>query len=365
MPRDFSVSDMIKRNREESLWEKLKGESRPVFLYGTGNGADKILDVCIKFGIKVSGVFASSGFVRDRYFRDMKVRSLSDIEEEFGNDIVILLCFGTTLPEVAEQIREAGRRHTLYIPEVPLYGTELFDADYYEKHFERISAAEQVFADERSKKLYRDMIDFRYTGDPQYLADVENPVDSYRDLLEGKGIRIAVDCGAYRGDSASALCEALSPDKIIAAEADPGTFKKLLAFAENENRCKVVPVNAAIGDGDGETVISASAGRGSGVSGITRGAKTVTVPMLTVDTVSGGEKIDLIKYDVEGDEWEALRGSLETVKRCSPSLAVSVYHRTADLFELPLYISGICPEKKLYLRRAPCIPAWDIVLFAV
>ena len=31
------------------LWEKLKNENRPIFLYGTGNGADKILDVCEKY----------------------------------------------------------------------------------------------------------------------------------------------------------------------------------------------------------------------------------------------------------------------------------------------------------------------------
>ncbi len=356
---------MEKMKREDSLWEKLKREERPIFLYGTGNGADKILDVCIKRGIPVSGVFASSGFVRDRTFRDMRVRSLADIEAEYGDDIVTLLCFGTTLENVAQDIRAVGEKHTLYIPEVPLYGEDLFDADYYGDHFDEIAAAEQVFADEYSKKLYRDMIAFRYTGIPEYLTAVENPVDSYRKLLSGKNIKCSVDCGAYRGDSAAAIIDAIAPRRIIAAEPDPGTFKRLSAYAENEKRCEIIPVNAAVGKTDGETVISASAGRGSGASGITRGAKTVTVPVRRVDTLSEGETVDFIKYDVEGDEWEALHGSLETVHRDSPALAVSVYHRTADLFALPLYIRELCPDKSLYLRRAPCIPAWDIVLFAV
>ena len=55
------------------LWEKLKTEDRPIFLYGTGNGADKILDVCQLYDIKVTGVFASSGFVRNRTFLKCKV----------------------------------------------------------------------------------------------------------------------------------------------------------------------------------------------------------------------------------------------------------------------------------------------------
>ena len=50
------------------IWTKLKTEKKPILLYGTGNGADKILDECEKTGIKISGVFASSGFVRERYF---------------------------------------------------------------------------------------------------------------------------------------------------------------------------------------------------------------------------------------------------------------------------------------------------------
>ena len=46
-----------------SYWDKLSSEKRPIILYGTGNGADKILDDCDKYNIKVSGVFASDGFV--------------------------------------------------------------------------------------------------------------------------------------------------------------------------------------------------------------------------------------------------------------------------------------------------------------
>ena len=51
------------------LWERLKDEKRPIFLYGTGNGADKILNVCQEYEINIEGIFASSGFVRNRTFR--------------------------------------------------------------------------------------------------------------------------------------------------------------------------------------------------------------------------------------------------------------------------------------------------------
>lgn len=77
------------------LPERLRDESRPIFLYGTGNGADKILDAMSMYEIPCEGVFASDGFVRDRTFRGMKVRSYSDTVSEYGDDIVILCAFGS------------------------------------------------------------------------------------------------------------------------------------------------------------------------------------------------------------------------------------------------------------------------------
>ena len=120
------------------LWEKLAEEKRPIFLYGTGNGGDKILDVCRERNIPVRGVFASDGFVRSRTFRDMPVQAYSDVTAAYGNDIVVLLAFGTTLPEVTAFIERLDQCHTLYIPEVPLYGGVLFDASVYRQHKDSI-----------------------------------------------------------------------------------------------------------------------------------------------------------------------------------------------------------------------------------
>ena len=72
-----------------------------------------------------------------------------------------------------------------------------------------------------------------------------------------------------------------------------------------------------------------------------------------------------IKYDVEGAEKEALLGSLETIKAHRPALLVSAYHRSEDIFELPLLLNTLEPSYKLYLRRYPYIPAWDLNLLAV
>ena len=38
---------MFDTNKYKDLWKYLRGESRPVVLYGGGNGAYKVLDRCI------------------------------------------------------------------------------------------------------------------------------------------------------------------------------------------------------------------------------------------------------------------------------------------------------------------------------
>ena len=78
-----------------------------------------------------------------------------------------------------------------------------------------------------------------------------------------------------------------------------------------------------------------------------------------------GTAVDYIKYDVEGAEKEALNGSAQTIASCHPRLLVSLYHRSEDLFALPLQIHTLHPSYRLYLRRYPYVPAWDLNLICV
>lgn len=348
-----------------SLWDELAAEKRPVFLYGTGNGGDKILAALEKYGVTLTGVFASDGFVRDRYFHEYHVRSYSDVTAEYGDDIVVLLAFGTTLPSVKEFIYSLDRKHDLRIPDVPLYGGDLFDMEYFTAHRDILTETAALFADEVSRKLFYDAVNFRLTGKTCYLTNTGDAVQSLAELFAGRDIGTMLDGGAFKGDSAAEFIEGVHPEKIFAVEADPKTFVKLSAYAETEERAEVIPVHAALFDRDGEMDYVSSGSRGSGKNGQNHRADGKTVPMRTIDTICAGETIDLIKLDVEGAEDSALDGGRETILRCQPDMAVSLYHRTDDLYALVGKVHGMLPEHRLYLRRVPCIPMWDLNLYAV
>ncbi len=348
-----------------SLWNKLQKYSRPIFMYGTGNGADKIVDALYRFGIKLDGIFASDGYVRDRYFRDMKVRSYSDVVAEYGDDITVLLAFGTTINAVKDFVAELDKRHELIIPDVPLYGGELFDMEYYVNHKDKLNEVREILADEYSRDIFDDAISFRLTGKLEYLSRVNEHTDTLRELFGEQRIELLVDAGAFKGDSTRDFAEALNVQRIIAVEADPKTYLKLKDYASEEARAEVTAINAAVWNEDCSIEYVSSASRGSGESGKNRRAKDTVVDARKLDTIIGNNYVDFIKLDIEGAEAAALDGAENALRAHEPNLEVSLYHRTDDLFEIPLRLKKALPNHKFYLRRVPCIPMWDLNLYVV
>ena len=131
------------------LWQHLQAlsrEGRPILLYGMGNGADKILAVCDRYHIPVADFFASDGFVRGHSFHGKVVLSFTQACEKYGaENMVVLLSFASSRPDVLETIELVAGLCELYIPDVPVCGTDLFNAAFYEEHADEIA----VIADGR------------------------------------------------------------------------------------------------------------------------------------------------------------------------------------------------------------------------
>lgn len=348
------------------MWDILKDEKRPILLYGTGNGADKILDVMETRGIECAGVFASDGFVRDREFRGMKVMSYTVARETFGEDIVILCAFGSPREEVLGFLAELDRRHKLYIPDVPLFcddlEAELFTREYLIAHRREIEECADIWADEESRELYFEILAYRLSGEMRYLTRVQDFASSVRECVSCD-IRRVIDGGAFIGDTAEVFLSVFPKvESVICAEPDPRSFRKLSAFAESDARCHTV--NAMLGKECGECEFMSSASRASAASRQNRRAKVEVIPAMTVDSLSDGSGRLLVKLDVEGAEADALEGARNAIVEERAALAVALYHRTADIFTIPLMLRGMRSDIKLRMRRVRCVPAWEITLFA-
>lgn len=355
------------------LWEYLKASQKTVVLYGMGNGADKILSVLAECGIPVGGIFASDGFARGNLFHGMPVRTWSDVKAEFGaENVIVLLSFGTSRPEVLENVLRIRQEAELYAPDVPAFGDTLFTRTFYEEHIEEFLAVRNLLSDEESRRIFDNILSYKLSGDIGYLLDAESDEDEiWQGIIHPEIIRVAADLGAYNGDTVRQLLEkGENIQTVWAMEPDGRNYKKLEAYAEGEMRARVIPVNA--GAWNEETILffdksgnrNASFEKNRSQTLADRPLKVAEVKALPLDSVLDGSRVDYIKYDVEGSEREALDGSCRTLAEHAPTLLVSLYHRSEDLFALPLHIQKIAPHYKgFYLRRMRGIPAWDINLY--
>lgn len=344
------------------LWLYLAKTEKTVVMYGMGNGADKILAICDKYGIEIADFFASDGFVRGHSFHGKTVLSYSAVKEKYGADnIIVLLSFASSLPDVLANIYRIASECELYAPDVPVCGDDLFSIEFYKSNVHKIQAARELLADSLSKDIYDKVIAYKLTGDISYLRDAQTEKSEAYELLEASDIQSAADLGAYNGDTVRELM-ALSPKlkKVFALEPDRRSFRKLQAFCDTlEGAPAVIPINAAAWK---ENTKISFGDEGNRNSGICAKAKTVEVDALTLDSILGGERIDYIKFDVEGAEDQAIDGCAQTIAAHNPRLLISAYHRSEDIFALPLKIHALYPQYRLYYRRHPYIPAWDLNL---
>lgn len=346
------------------VWHLLQKETRPLVIYGMGNGADKLLARLSSYGIEYADFFASDGFVRGHSFHGKRVLSFSEIREKYA-DFVILLSFASTRREVLDLLYDMSEHYPFLMPDLPVAGEQTFESDFYEAHLSDFESVADMWADEISAKLYSSILSYKLSGDIAYLRENHQTKEAQYRLFSCAEIQSVIDVGAYRGDTLSEMASFFPSLKhAIAVEPDAKTFRKLETFAKTLS-FEVEPICAAAWSKAGDTVFHRSGNRNSSLVGASYEHADESVRLLPVDSLCEDRHIDYIKYDVEGAEREALIGSFETVRRDRPILSVSLYHRSEDLYDLPLLLRENCKDYSFYLRRTECLPAWEISLIAV
>ncbi len=424
------------------LWSRLQSERRDVVLYGMGDGADKILRICARKGIPVRDVFASDAFVRGQLFHGRRVLRWAEVRERYpAENLTVLLAFASSRPEVLQNIRAIAAEAPVYVPDVPVCGSGLFDAAFVQEHREELDAARALLCDGESRRIFDLMLRCRLTGELAPLLEARSdPAAAMRELIRPDGLRATADLGAYTGDTVRELLDAgARPEVIYAMEPDAHSFRRLAAYAAQETRTRVLPVHAVAWDREETLCFAANGSRGAAVgafgaadadnpaftgnagadrpfgavnamdtdgridmpkaggtpasngshnTGLPKGAngarcapltdalllqetagrqrsiKTVSIPALPLDALLEDRPVDYIKYDVEGAEAQALAGSEASIRQSLPTLLVSLYHRSEDLFALPLLIHRLFPGYHgFYLRRFGGVPAWDLNLY--
>ena len=155
---------------------------------------------------------------------------------------------------------------------------------------------------------------------------------------------MARDVGACVGDTTRRFLGRVGwSGRVVAFEPSPQNRARLAGL--RDRRLEIVPVGAS----DAPATIPFTEAGGS--SAFHEGGET-SVRVERIDDVVdrlGLDRVDVIKLDVEGFEGPALDGASRTIRRHRPMLQVSIYHRTDDLFSLPLRLMDELDDYAFYL----------------
>lgn len=347
---------------KEIVWQLLQSAAKPVVLYGMGNGADKILDWCEANGVQVQGVFASDEFVRGQQFRGFTVERYDAVKARLGNDLLIVIAFASERPEVLMRFAELDAEQQVIAPHLPLFDErETISFAWLAKYTSELRYVYDNLADDWSRKVFAAALNYKLSGKLHYLFECTTQrEDDLRTLIKPGADEIYLDLGAYNGDTVEELGRLTDWrwQQVLAVEPDRRNCRKLRLLAERlaQQGLPVEVYESGIWSEVGELSFSDSGGRQSTFVG----AAKKTVPVTTIDEVAAGRPISYIKMDVEGAEAQAIAGGRGTIARYKPKIFMAAYHYDADIFRLPVLLWDLVPNYKIYLRKHPYVPAWEL-----
>ncbi len=363
------MSPFIKENI--SLWNYLQQTTKPIYLYGMGDGAIKIMEALEIYDIKINGIYASDQFVRGNEFCGFTMTSQSKVFEE-NEEMITLLCFANQNDFMLEKFYELAKdtKREFYSPDVPVVRGEdeqisLFTLDYYKEHEENFLKVYENLADEQSKLVFENVMNYKISGKINYLKDCTTPVSEiYTDIIKPNQDEYYVDLGGFNGDTViEFLNYSKNAKKIYVFEPDVKNYTKLQKNVDeyfNQNNLDIPIESYNLGAFDKQDTLYFDIGRGKGGrNGKLAKKGTLEVKVDSVDNIVGDQKVTILKLDVEGAEFKALNGAKNTIINNKPKILLSAYHKNEDLWQLPLQILEMNSNYKMYLRHHPYVPAWE------
>ncbi|TXJ11626.1 FkbM family methyltransferase [Brachyspira aalborgi] len=182
-----------------------------------------------------------------------------------------------------------------------------------------------------------------------------------KNIFEVKNDAVVFDIGAFKGDTAYFFSKKCSNKaRIYAFEPDENNYKVLLKIKDKYKLNNVIASNILFSNLETEiNFLSMDLNR-----------PAVKMKSTTIDKFveeNNIEKIDYIKMDVEGAERNILEGSIKTIKKFKPSLAIAIYHGgklfMEDFYNIPIFIKNVIDEDYEYYIRTFHPAGLETILF--
>lgn len=358
---------------ERNLLNKVS-DYEEVVIFGAGIGGKMTCDLLEKYyyGNKIKAFSDNNPSKIGTIYRDLPVIAPAEIAVNFLTALVLIS--STAYNVIKEQLLNMGLKpeNIFYFQPAGISLDNNADMLFIKekmREFERVYA---MLADEKSKIIYRCQLNYRITKDINWLEQMRNMIDlecnQYFDteILQDYSFQTGfVDAGAYTGDTIARFYERYPAwtGKYYCLEAGKDIYVRLCENVRKMEREGIIPLNYAVWDKEGELCFDTTSfgdGGGSHVS-----EKGAIVKCNSLDCLLDEENIDFIKMDIEGAEKKALEGARQVIQKNRPILAICIYHKPEDFFEIPLLIAEMMPEEYDYYIRQYRYGQSETVLYAM
>jgi FkbM family methyltransferase len=224
---------------------------------------------------------------------------------------------------------------------------------------ECLKDVKKLLSDEKSLDIFDKIINFRKTFDMKYYPYPNDTLENQyfcKDipLFERLNAFRFIDCGAFIGDSIESIINFSKTinkkiESIVSFEIDEKNYQKLqkVIYENAKLYLNIKMLSYPMGVYSKNTILKFNS-IGSGSRICDKGEKLI--PVCSLDSTVYGLRPNYIKMDIEGSEKEALIGAKNIIKDFKPNLAISIYHKPEDLWEIPLLIKTLNPDYKMYIR---------------
>lgn len=251
-----------------------------IVIYGTGAIGKKVKELLENHGYHIDAILN-----KNKSFLNVTGMEVTDVKEyDFKKrskvSVVIAIFNGkVNLKQTMYDLEQLGYTHIITYPMLMEAFQQELETTFYlcdnvtnKKYISEIGKCENIWADEKSIKLYESLIRFRFSKNIDFLEEPENISEQYfpsdiANVYPEDKIRF-IDCGAYDGDTVRGL---LNKNRVIdglaAFEPDLDNYYKLCNTLKESENCIRERISLPCGVGDKSETLRFSGGGGHGKCG--------------------------------------------------------------------------------------------------
>ncbi|MCM1251844.1 MAG: FkbM family methyltransferase [Clostridium sp.] len=220
---------------------------------------------------------------------------------------------------------------------------------------ENISQVYSMLGDEKSKQVYRSVLQHRIEHNLALINDIYDENQYFGNDIINTVSGNFVDCGAFNGDTLKRFLKQIGNEQYnyYAFEAEKANYNDLISYCKKYNIKNVNAYNMAIYSSKTQLSFSTDDNQEK-VSGKISELESNNynyVQADSIDNILANQKIDTLIMDIEGAELHALNGANKSINKWHPKLAISAYHMIEHLWEVPLLIHNINPNYQIFFRH--------------